>query len=259
MNKLSNKEIWEARSSEHKSGIEGVLFKRFSPALNNHLHNFHSRSILENIPDNPVIKILDVGCGYGRNTLTILKKNKDQQVEGMDISKTFTELYRSNTGKPAFAGSLEDFPENMGTYDYLMCVTVLMYVPGNKMEIAVKNMASHVKKGGKLILIEPHVTGSMFLSAFGLLNIFGGKNENSNERCFTSRELKAALSGVYGSIIKEKRIPVTTILILPLYTLSLILPNSGMVFLLKIVNKFDVLLEDMRLPSLYTGLSVQLP
>ena len=256
-NENSNKESWEIRSVNSENNYKSVLFKRFPDSLNNHIHNFHKKIILENIPDQADLKVLDVGCGYGRNTLSLIERNKNCNVTGTDISENFVEQYKLNTGKLAFCGSIEEFPNDIGKFDRIVCVTVLMYVEKKDIDKAIQNLLSHLENNGKLILIEPLISGRAFSNGFGLLNLFLKKENTTGGNCFSSNELINLIIKNGGTILKEKRIPVTTIFIIPFYLLSLTLGYKLMGSILKGVGKADSVLSNFKLPSLYASMIVR--
>ena len=253
-----NKADWQARSVLLKNDLKSVLFKRFPDVLNNHIHNFHKKFILENIPDSSSIKVLDAGCGYGRNSLILIERNKNIDITGIDISEHFAEAYLSNTGRPSFTGTIEDLPDSIGKFDYVLCVTVLMYVEKEKMDRSMKNLFSCLKQGGSIILIEPLVSGRLFSNGLGLLNLFGKKHEITPGNCFKAKDLKKYITQNGGQILEEKRVPITTIFIIPLYLLSLLLGDKPMRAILKGLSTSDHILSNLKLPSLYTSLTARL-
>ncbi len=252
----TNKNNWDARSASYQNDLNGVLFKRFPRSLNNHLHNFHKRFILENIPNSNHLKILDIGCGYGRNSLILIDRNPNTELIGVDISENFVNMFKSNTKQSnAFVATLEDLPFEIGKVDYILCVTVLMYVAPAELNRALQNMLAHLKPNGKIILIEPLVSGKFFSSVFGLTTLFN--SDKTGAQSFYTKQLKKEVSESGGTIIKENRLPVTTLFIVPLYLLSLVFNFKIMDRLFNVINKLDCFLSEKKLPSLYTSLVIE--
>ncbi len=249
-----NKEDWDKRSIDNKNNIKSVLFKRFPEALNNHIHNFHKKIILETITDKNNLRILDLGCGYGRNAIPILQRNTGAEIVGIDISNVFIELYKENTGQPGFVNSIEELPDDLGKFDYILCITVLMYIERSSINKVIRNMLAHLKKDGKIILIEPLASGYLFSSGFGLLQLFSRNSKNKFSNCFKKNELTNCINNYDGIILDEKRIPITTIFIIPLYLISLLFGKTIMDLVFKIISRSDVLLCKTQLPSLYSAL-----
>ena len=254
---ISNKETWETRSKIFQNNLKSVLFRRFPDSLNGHLHELHKQIILENTPDKDNLQILDVGCGFGRNSLYLIDRNSKTIVTGIDISQNFVDLFKANTTQSAFCGTLEEFPDNLGKFDFILCITVLMYVEKENLNLAIQNMLSHLKSGGKIILIEPLTSGHFFSSGFGILNFFRMKQTTSPGNHFKSNYLIKNILACGGQINEEKRLPVTTIFIIPLYFLASILPDKLLKIVFLFFRRLDNKLGHWKLPSMYTALIIQ--
>ncbi|MEI6764305.1 MAG: class I SAM-dependent methyltransferase [Bacteroidota bacterium] len=251
----TNRLLWEQRSSEHQNHPKGVLFKRFPDSLNMHIHRAQTDFILDNINDNPDQRILDAGCGYGRISLEILKKFPKADVCGMDVSSNYVALYTANTGKPAFTGNLGALPENTGKFDIIICAAVLMYVPAPELETTLCRLFKHLTENGSIIFIEPLKSGKIVSSGFGLLNLFSKQKSTTAGNCFSARALKKMIVQCGGVIVNERRMPVTTGCIIPLYILARIFRRMQLVY--RFTNALDSVFAKCRLPSLHVFLRVE--
>ena len=249
----NNRQLWEQRSSEHQNELKGVLFKRFPESLNQHIHKAHLGFVLENIQSDSQ-RILDVGCGYGRISMEVLKKFPNADITGLDVSATYTELYRKNTGRSAFQGNLGSLPDGIGKFDLIVCVAVLMYVPKEEVEQTLRELLDHTNENGKIILIEPLKSGRVFSSGFGLLNLFTKDKSKTAGNCFAAKDLKRKIRECGGDIIKEKRTPVTTLFIIPIYLLARIFKHMGWIY--RCTGKWDRWFGGWKLPSLHTFLLI---
>jgi len=249
-----NIQSWEQRSSEHQNELKGVLFKRFPESLNQHIHRAHLDFILENITVDS-LHILDAGCGYGRISMEILKQFPEISITGMDVSKTYVDLYKKNTGRNAFQGNLSSLSEEAGKYDIILCVTIMMYIPQNELEETLKQLLHHLNENGKIILIEPLQSGRYFSSGFGLLKLFVKGESNTGGNCFAAGYLKKKIKECGGSVIKERRTPFTTFFIVPLFLLARMFKHLG--WLYKFFKTSDKLLGGLRLPSLHSFLVIE--
>lgn len=249
----NNRQLWEQRSSEHQNELKGVLFKRFPVSLNQHIHQAHLSFVLDNIISDSQ-RILDAGCGYGRISMEILKKFPQADISGLDVSDTFVELYKKNTERYAFLGNLGSLPEAMGKFDLIICVAVLMYVPKEEVEQTISELLNHLNEKGRIILIEPLQSGKFFSSGFGLLRLFSKAESTTVGNCFAAIDLKRQIRECGGDIIKEKRTPVTTFFIVPIYLLAKIFRQMGWVY--RCTNKWDKWLGGGKLPSLHTFLLI---
>jgi 2-polyprenyl-3-methyl-5-hydroxy-6-metoxy-1,4-benzoquinol methylase len=151
-----NKIAWEKRSNLFGTSLKGVLFKGVPDVVNEHMHDWHKKVILHSIKGKGGLRILDAGCGYGRLSLPMLHKFSNLDMIGLDISEHYVTLYKKNTNHPAWVGAIENIPKELGTFDFIICVTVLMYLDHDPLNQAISNLLSNLKRDGKLILIEPH-------------------------------------------------------------------------------------------------------
>jgi len=106
-------------------------------------------------------RILDVGCGYGRMALPLLKKGYD--IYGIDLSKKYiTELKRdlsSGSLKSRFrVADMCDLPFGNAEFDVVLCLwSVIDELLLRKDQVrAVKEMKRVLKKGG-FAFIEGHL------------------------------------------------------------------------------------------------------
>lgn len=99
-------------------------------------------------------KILEVGCGIGNFTQTLIKYG---QVWGIDINKSYVKQTRNLVGDKAFVG-LGDIEKGAyffehEMFDNIVCINVLEHI--NNDFQAIKNMSMILKKEGNLILLVP--------------------------------------------------------------------------------------------------------
>jgi SAM-dependent methyltransferase len=250
----NNRQSWEHRSSEHQNELRGVLFKRFPESLNQHIHKAHISFVLENIKADSQ-RILDAGCGYGRISSEILKKFQQVDLTGMDMSENYAELYKENTGRNAFQGNMSSLPENIGLFDLIICVTVLMYVPKRELEKTLSELLNHLNENGKIVLIEPLQSGKFFSSGFGLMRLFSKGESNTAGNCFVAGDLKTKIKVCGGTVIDERRAPFTTFFIIPLFLLAKLFKQMGCLY--KLIKSLDNLFGKWRLPSLHTFLVIE--
>lgn len=248
---------WDLRSKRFGATLRGVLFKGLPDVVNEHLHHWHEKLVLSWIEEKEDLKILDVGCGYGRLSIPIIKKFADVDITGLDISENYVRLYKENTHHPAFVGAIENIPAELGAFDYIICVTVLMYLPNEKLGQAVSNLLFHLKPNGKLILIEPHSSGIPFQTGFGIWacvrNRFRQDSIHTRGRSFRMKEIASLFSNAAGKIISECRLPITSLFFLPIALIGKYSPEGTARKLFKIIFFLDTLLGGVKLPSIYVA------
>jgi ubiquinone/menaquinone biosynthesis C-methylase UbiE len=253
--KFTNVAEWEKRSKIFGSSPKGVLFKNLPDVFNEYIHNWQLKKILsEIVPDSGGINIIDIGCGYGRISLPLSEKLPEAKITGIDISKYYVELFKKNTGQNAFFGFAEDFSLQSDYYDYIICITVLMYIDKDKIENTMSNFFRHLKKGGKILLIEPLQSGIYFQTCFGLLNLLNKFKKtaalNTGGSSFQYHFLQSLIHKSGGKIIREYRLPATTLFFLAIYIFTNIFTSGGRV-LFNLISRCDEYLKSTRLPSIY--------
>lgn len=249
----SNAVEWEKRSINYGASWKSVLFEGMPDPANEHFHSLHINFILECIKnDKNDIRILDIGCGYGRLSLPIIQKLPQVQITGLDISANYVNLYKQNTGRDAFVGTLESLPSEIGTFDYIIVVTVLMYLPKNNLKEVFANLFNHLNKNGKIIIIEPSRSGIIWQTGFGLVKLFRKKNNtNTGGTCFSSAEIPDLVHEAGGVVMQEQRIPATTFFFLLIYVIAKTLPQNLTYIIFRSISFGDGLLKRTKLPTLW--------
>ena len=75
----------------------------------------------------PQPRILDIGCGSGRDLLWLKKRGFEPT--GFELSASLVKLARSHTGCPVIEGDLEAFDFSMGSWNAVMLVGSLVHIP----------------------------------------------------------------------------------------------------------------------------------
>jgi 2-polyprenyl-3-methyl-5-hydroxy-6-metoxy-1,4-benzoquinol methylase len=250
----SNSAGWEKRSIDYGATLKSVLFQGMPDVANVHFHATHLNFILECLKDSKAtMRILDIGCGYGRISLPLVKKFPQAQISGMDISPNYVKLYRENTQRDAFIGAVDAISPETGTFDYIIVVTVLMYLPENKLKEAFSGLFAHLNPNGKIILIEPSTSGIIFQTGCGLTKLLRKNSKiNTGGKCFSDGEIPATVHQAGGLIIREERIPATTFFFLLIYLLAKILPQNWAHGFFHGLTVLDRLLKNRKLPTLWS-------
>ncbi len=112
------------------------------------------QAISPRLPKNPTSKILDAGCGPGWLTAKLHKLFPGTQA--CDSSELFIKFAKSHNKNIAFtqAGLLEQLPYQTNYFD---AVILNMVGPDlANLDLALKNIATNLKPGGKLIMTIPN-------------------------------------------------------------------------------------------------------
>lgn len=246
---------WEKRSLLYGASLKSVLFKGMPDIINKHIHNWHKTFVLKNIETQSNMRVLDVGCGYGRLSLPIIEKYPKAEIIGIDTTDNFVKLYQEMTKHKAMIGTLENIPNDIGQFDYALCITVLMYVAKEDVLKSLENLIRHLKPAGKLILVEPQTSIKSFLRLFGFVDliekILFKERINTGGRYFKKNEIDYYVKACNCSIEKKCGLPFTTLFILPLSLIGKFFPSFVTNYLLNISSWFDNKLGRLKLPSIY--------
>jgi SAM-dependent methyltransferase len=252
-----NRSAWETRSKLLGSSLKSVLFKGLPEVVNEHFHLWHRKLILKTVENGNRLRILDVGCGYGRLSMAVIERFPEADIIGVDISENYVSLYKKHTNRPAFVGAVENFPAELGIFDCIICVTVLMYVDDENLGGAINQLFLHLKPKGKLILIEPHYSGTHFQTVFGILPLFMKSFRrgivNTGGRPFKGNRLEDLLRNAGGKILSENRIPGTSLCFFPMALFGIMLPKRVAQGIFNMISRLDDLLGMLELPSIFVA------
>lgn len=245
--------LWEKRSKIYGKQIEGVLPKSFPPAVNEYLDDFMFNEVCSAVK-NQKIKVLDLGCGYGRLSKRLLNIFPKIKIFGIDISGTYVELYNKelSPGANAKVGDIKDIPFESNTFDIVFMVTALMYIQKKEdQKKCVNEIFRVLKKAGKFVIIERNEAGYNWLNLWGLVSKIRGKEKSEIPGVsFTKRDLEDLISKQGGKLTSTHGIPVWSTFVHSLIILSLFNSSLGK-FLLQIILRFDKKLNWLLTPSLY--------
>ncbi|MGB7567731.1 MAG: class I SAM-dependent methyltransferase, partial [Chitinivibrionales bacterium] len=223
--------------------------------INEHIHNWHKKIVLKNIAKKKNMRVLDIGCGYGRLSMPVIDEYPETEVLGIDITETFVKFYQEMTKQKAILGTLESIPDEIGQFDYILCVTVLMYSPEKNVLKSLQNLIKHLKPEGKLILIEPQASNMSISRLFGIGNLIkkflNKTGVDTGGRFFKRNEIENYIKAFDGTLESKSGLPFTTFCILPLNVIARICPRLVTIFILNMASWFDNKLGLSGLPSLH--------
>ena len=115
------------------------------------------------------LRLLDVGCGTGHHLAQLRQRGFD--VSGVDGSEEMITLARDNNpGVPVRQGDVEALPFDSGTFDVVLCIEVLRYLPG--LSGCLSEMARVLKPGGICLATA---TPLLNLNGYWLVNRLASK------------------------------------------------------------------------------------
>jgi SAM-dependent methyltransferase len=115
-------------------------------------------SYFEKFRDRPIERALDVGCGYGSNTLWLLSKKYD--VVAFDFAPTCIDVVRNRSKHLIEEGAvlhieqhdlLDDFPESWGKFDLILEGNVIQHTPFDNNSKVFQRIYNALNPGGAFI------------------------------------------------------------------------------------------------------------
>lgn len=251
MNKINN--FWEKRSQKYGNKIEGVLIKSAPPIINTYLNNWMFKEI-NTILDNKNLKILDIGCGYGRLAKQIVDKYPKVTIFGVDIAKNYVDLFNQTLGpkNKAFKSDIQNLPFKDNSFNVIFIVTTLMYVQSNNNQKQALNEAFRVlKKGGSFVIIERSPIGFNIFTLGGLISKLRQKKHSEIPAVsFTSSYLTKLIKNSGGEVNSCQGLATFAIFFPLIFLLSSINSQIGKLFL-GLINIIDTKLKRFYFLSLY--------
>lgn len=147
---------WEDRAAHYGMNLAGVLFRGLSANANAAIDDWHSWVVREAFSRRMPMhgRVLDVGCGYGRLSMALLRGRPDIRLTGLDASIHYSRMYGDLMG-PAVCADMARLPFADAAFDGVMAVTSLMYAPlGDRGEV-LRELARVMTPGGHLLLLDP--------------------------------------------------------------------------------------------------------
>jgi len=253
----SIKKMWEERGRKFGRKIEGVLPKSWPKSLNYYLDEWMWENVKEALSADKTIKVLDLGCGYGRLSSKVLNYYPKARASGIDLAKSYVDLYNNDLsprGK-ALVGNIMNLPFKNQHFDVVFMVTTLMYLVEKKeQQKAINEIMRVLKKGGKFVIIERNPVGHSIINLFGLVQLIRGeKFKEIGSTSFSKTDFYSLIKPASGKINQVSGIPVFTLGFYFLFILSKIKFEK---LVLKIIKLTDQLFGSQLLTlSLYIAYS----
>lgn len=223
--------LWNQRAERLGDSPRSVMEQSFPVVVNTHIHTLHMRELLAAMPTGAK-RVLDVGCGWGRIAGDIAKRHRNAVISGIDLSEHFVKFFNhrmKGKGK-AIVGDMRNLPFKMATFDFVYCVTSLMYLSSKKdQEKAISEMLHVMKKGGRLVLIEPNALGVHIVRLGGLVpliyrRLFRKPKVETFGTAFRLKEIQSLINRCGGTVVSRRGYPFLTLLLLPTIVVGTVLP-----------------------------------
>lgn len=257
-NLVDLKKSWEERSRKFGSKVEGVATKSLPLSVNNKLDEWMFGQIEElvkgDLKKKTKLKILDLGCGYGRLSKPLLLKYPKIKTFGIDISKNYVNLYNKSLSPRgrAFEGDITKLKFKDDYFDGVFMVTTLMYLTDPLEQLkAIKEIFRVLKPGGKLVIIERNPIGYLFFTLGGLVSLLrGNKNREISAVSINKQELETKITKSGGKVTRFSSLPFLSLL-MPILIISSKMNLDLFGWLIKVANYYDKKFSKFTLLSLY--------
>lgn len=246
-------QFWEARSSQYGQDPRGVLPKALPPPVLAYLDNWMYAQVKKVISSQKKVRVLDLGCGYGRLAGKIVQDQPNADVVGVDIAQRYVDLYNANLGRrsKAIKADIRKLPFKDESFDVVIAVTTMMYILNTKDQNRAYGEAFRIlKKGGKFVFIERNPFAQSLVTLGGLVTLLRGRsNKEIQAVSYTPERMLGLINKAGGSIERRSGLPFWTIL-LPLGYLASFLGKYSQVFF-ALIRLLDDRFSYLLTPSLY--------
>lgn len=238
------KKAWEKRSKIFKDKREGVLEQAFPPLLHSYIDALHMEEVSTVIPKRACF-CLDIGCGYGRIASCISLKNPDAYIYGIDIAKTYVDLFNKKLQRygKARVGDIRRLPFKNNMFDVIWVINTVMYLTDSDQLLAIKEIFRVLKPRGRVVIIEPHKIGYDIITLWGLLpfvyrTVLKKKKVETFGQKFANGKIDLLVKQAKGKIIQKRGYPTFTFLFLTAFFLAKV--NTFLAkILLSLISRID--------------------
>ena len=114
-------------------------------------------ALLDALPKKASLRILDLGCGPGRDLLNL--KKMGHEPTGLDGSPTFCEMARKHSGCPVWHQNFLQLALPTGSFDGVFANASLFHVPEQELVRVLKELGDALVTHGVLFSSNPHGKG----------------------------------------------------------------------------------------------------
>lgn len=173
-----------------QKGLVEVYRMRYLTSYGRIYQNFWNQTLLDGLPDQRDLTVLDLGCGPG----VLLKElaRRYNNVYGLDISADLVNLIKQDSAnlKEIKIGDAEDISFSDNKFDLICSRGVLHHCP--EPEKVLNSVSAKLKTGGWFVLSEP-CSDSIIVSLLRKIIIKRSAKFGEVHRAFASKYLKHIL------------------------------------------------------------------
>lgn len=144
------------------------------------------------------LRIADLACGEGYNSVLLRERFPSASPEGFDISPAACIAYQRVVGSAAHQADLTQKIKPPGTFQGAIVIGGLHHCVAN-LPMALSNLAAFVEVGGKVVLVEPNIN---FIGQFARDFWYRRDRyfEAETERALDPAQLLAATHGAFREV-----------------------------------------------------------
>jgi 2-polyprenyl-3-methyl-5-hydroxy-6-metoxy-1,4-benzoquinol methylase len=184
-----NSTTWASYDSESTKYFDDYSKLYFS--------NVH-RQFIKFLPKNTDAKVLDIGCGSGRDALSLARRG--YQVTAIDPSNKMLALAQAKNNHKNILWLNDCLPNllalNKNTYDFVLMSAVWMHIDPYEREISLKRISDLLKVGSRLAITlrigAPDTTRMMY--PVSAEELFKQSKKTNLKPIYISRETKDSLN-----------------------------------------------------------------
>lgn len=183
---------WNERAIKSGKSLKTVMKRSFPNILNRYFDKKQKKLISSIIGSDNFI--LEVGCGYGRFLKLLESSNR---CVGADFSKEMLFHAKNNVSSPLILAQGNKLPFRKGSFDCILCVTVLIHILRfEEIEEVLHKMDYVLKEGGILVI------GEMGYTSYIMQKLLLRMGIGRHAMALNPARLKEAIQGMGYSIIE---------------------------------------------------------
>tara|TARA_B100001093_G_scaffold96961_1_gene88923 strand:- start:6050 stop:6730 length:681 start_codon:yes stop_codon:yes gene_type:complete len=120
----------------------------------NYYSEYKAEIVKNIISDNNNLKILEFGCGVGRNLKYLKSIGNNNQIYGYDISEESLIIARKENPEVTIVGTEKELLSHMEFFDLIFIAGVYHHIEVILRDTITKNLRTLLKSNGKLVIFE---------------------------------------------------------------------------------------------------------
>jgi hypothetical protein len=217
------RKAWSRRAEASGLSLKGVLYKNLPEVLNRVIHEYHRKIVLQGLENaGNKVALLEAGSGFGRISVEIRRQSPHWRLVGVDSSWEFIRRYaRYVSGETVGTqGDILWLPFRSESFDAVVVVTCLMYLPGHLRCQGIEEIFRVARKGAPVVLVEPGLMAQRLYSGFGVMHFLKTEPRGESFRTggvgYRVHEFLDCIRMCQGTVLACRGNPGFTLMLTPL-------------------------------------------